>query len=152
MEPIAQEVLDLVELLSACQFTSLQRVEPSRAVVKNLSFRCRAYFWLLDDGLGGAGPPAVEVAVIRGEDQPIVADHVDDVGQFTFIRLERKVELAALQETARFPLEIRQLHAEDFVMFIQAVKPVGEPTAAGFQKNKPQLGKAIENAFADDHG
>ena len=40
---------------------------------------------MIDDGLRGAGEAAVEMAIVGGEDDPIVADDIDDVGELLLI-------------------------------------------------------------------
>lgn len=44
-----------------------------------------------------AGKAAVEVAVVGSEDDPIIADRVDDVRELFLFRLAREIELAAFQ-------------------------------------------------------
>ena len=87
---------------------------------------------MIDDRLRGAGPAAVEVAVVGSEDQPVVTENFDDVCELVFIGLEGKIKLAAFQQLARCRFQIGRLHAKHFVMLIHAVKPVGQPAAAGF--------------------
>src|SRR5687768_3911277 len=71
--------------------------------------------------------------------------------QFLFFRFTGEIELAALQELARLRFEVGQLDAEYLVVLVHPFEPVRQPATARFEKDKTQLGKAIEHAFADDH-
>src|SRR5262245_43391507 len=103
---------------------------------------------MIDDRLRGAGPAAIEVTVVGGENEPVVAKDVDDMSELAFVRFEREIKLAALQQLARLGFQVGSLNPQDFVVLIHAVKPIGQPAAAGFQKDKAQPGKAVEHALA----
>ncbi len=51
---------------------------------------------MIDDRFRSAGPAAVEVAVVGGEDEPVVTQDFDDVRELVFIGFEGTIELAAL--------------------------------------------------------
>src|SRR5262249_14649636 len=79
------------------------------------------------------------------------ADGFNDSREFRLIGLAGKVQLPTLQQFARLRLQLRYLVAQHFIMFVQTVKPVGQPPRARFQKRKAKLGKAIQQPFAQDH-
>src|SRR5580765_6724388 len=106
---------------------------------------------MVHNRFGSARKATIEVAVVGSEDDPIIADDIDHVRELLFFRLAGEIKLAALQQLARLDLERRQLNTEHFVMLVHSFEPIGQPAAAGFQKNKTQLGKTVEHAFADDH-
>ena len=67
-----------------------KRIQPARVVVENFAFRSIANVSILDDRLSSARESAVEMAVVRGENDPIVADRLDDVSKLGLVGLTRK--------------------------------------------------------------
>ena len=73
------------------------------------------------DGFRGAGKTTIEMTVIGSEDDPIIPNHVNDMGELFLIGLAGEIELAALQEFARLSFQRGQLHAEHFIMLVHSV-------------------------------
>src|SRR5580765_1466535 len=69
----------------------------------------------------------------------------------SFLPARRRNKAGRAPTTCSAPSWRRQLNTEHFVMLVHSFEPIGQPAAAGFQKNKTQLGKTVEHAFTDDH-
>ena len=69
------------------QMPSTKRIEPAGVVVEDLALGGVAELSIVDDRLGSAGKAAVEVTVVGGEDDPVVADRFDDVRDFGLVGL-----------------------------------------------------------------
>ena len=74
----------------------------------------------------------------------------DPVQRLKDMDLEGIKHLAALHIFARRFGQPRYRRLQDFVVFVQAFHPVGNPAAAGFHEGEFQFWKSFEHAAADD--
>jgi len=59
---------------------------------------------MVHNRFGSARKTTIEVAVVGSEDDPIIADDIDHVGELLLFRLAGEIKLAALQQLARLRL------------------------------------------------
>ncbi len=88
------------------------------------------------------------MGIVAGEEHPVGAEALDDIGKHGFLRLDADITL--LQEIfARSALEPRYPLRMHLVVLVQAVQPERQPAAARFEECHPQTGVPCHHAAGD---